>query len=173
MPARTRRPRSGTARRPAASPDSPLARKAAGAIRRLDSVGKTLDLQGRNLANGTANLADFRGKVVLIQYWSATTDQCKMDMVILKDLLNKYGRSGFVILGVNLDNNAQEVAGFVRQSGIAWPQIFEEGGQDSRPAVELGILSVPTMLLVDQQGRVVNRNIQAAEVERELKRLIK
>jgi hypothetical protein len=37
----------------------------------------------------------------------------------------------------------------------------------------LGILTVPTMILVDQQGKVVNRNIQAAEIEAELKKLIK
>lgn len=153
--------------------DSPLGRKAAGAIRRLDSVGKVLNLQGRNTAGGELNLGDFRGKVVLIQYWSATTDQCKADMVILKDLLAKYGRSGFVIVGVNLDNNPQEAGAFINQNRIAWPQIYEEGGSDSRPAIEMGILSVPTMLLVDQQGRVINRNIQAAEVDRELKRLLK
>ncbi len=152
--------------------DSPAARKAAGAIRRLDSVGKTLDLQGRNAAGGTVSLADYRGKIVLIQYWATWSEPCKQDVATLKDLLAKYGRSGFVIVGVNLDGSPKEMADFVKQNSVSWPQIFEEGGQDSRPATELGILTLPTMLLLDQQGRVVNRNIQAAEVEREIKRLL-
>ncbi|NLX94637.1 MAG: redoxin domain-containing protein [Rhodopirellula sp.] len=154
-------------------PDSLAARKAAGAKRRLDSVGKTLEFQGKNAAGGSIDLASFRGKVVLIHYWATWCEPCKQDMTTIGELLGKYGRSGFAAIGVNVDNTAEEMSSYVRQSRIAWPQVFEDGGLEGRPAQELGILTLPTMLLVDQQGQVVNRNVQAAELERELKRLVR
>ena len=55
---------------------------------------------------------------------------------------------------------------------LSWERIFEEGGLDSRPANELGILTVPTMILLDKEGQVVNRNIQIVDLDREVRRLI-
>ena len=76
-------------------------------------------------------------------------------------------------MGVSLDANAKDLNSFLAENRLPWPQIFEEGGLDSRPANLLGILTLPTMILVDQQGRVVNRNIQTADIEGELKKLIR
>jgi len=152
---------------------SPVAKKAAGARTRLDSVGKPIGLQGKSPSGGVVDLAKYRGNVVLIQYWASWCEPCKADMGTLKQLLTRYGRLGFSIIGVNLDSSAEEMASFLAQNRLAWPQIYEEGGLDSRPANELGILTLPTMILVDQQGRVVNRNINVAELDGELKKIIR
>ena len=151
-------------------PESPAARKAAGAQTRLDSLGKTISLSGQSPLGSPVDLADYRGKVVLIQYWATWSRPAKADLATLKELWNKYG-SSFTIIGVSLDNNAKDLNGYLADNPLPWPQIFEPGGLDSRPANVLGILTVPTMILVDQQGKVVNRNISSADLETELKRL--
>ena len=153
-------------------PDSTIAKKAAGARRRLESVGKILDLQGKSPTGEVVELARLRGKVVLIQYWATWCEPCKADMVLLKDLLEKSG-SAFTVLGVNLDSNPQSLTTFLSETKLPWPQIYEEGGLESRPALELGILTLPTMVLVDQEGKVVNRNISTSELAGELKKLIR
>jgi hypothetical protein len=107
---------------------------------------------------------------VLIQYWATWSRPAKADLATLKELWNKYG-SSFTIIGVSLDNNVKELNDYLADNPLPWPQIFEPGGLDSRPANVLGILTVPTMMLIDQQGKVVSRNIAAADVETELKRL--
>jgi thiol-disulfide isomerase/thioredoxin len=152
-------------------PSSPLAKKAAGAKLRLDSVGKSIELRGRTLDGKTFNLADLRGQVVLVHYWSTWCEPCKQDMAVLRQLQAKYGRSGFSLVGVNLDNQQRDALAFLSSTRLPWPQVFEEGGLDSRPAVELGILTLPTMLLIDKQGRVISRNISAAELDAELAKL--
>jgi thiol-disulfide isomerase/thioredoxin len=152
--------------------DSPAAQKAAGAKTRLESVGKVLALQGKSPTGATVDLAKYRGQVVLIQYWASWCEPCKADMATLKEVLSKHGRT-FAVIGVNLDNNEEAMAAFLKENPLPWSQIFEPGGLESRPAVEMGILTLPTMILVDQEGRVVNRNITAVELEAELKRLIK
>ena len=153
-------------------PNSPAGRKAAGAQVRLDSVGKTITLRGQSPQGSPIDLANYRGKVVLIQYWATWCGPAKADMATLKEMWNKYGRS-LAIIGVSLDNNVKDLNAYLAENPLPWPQIFEEGGLDSRPANALGILTVPTMILVDQQGKVVSRAVSIVDLEAELKKLIR
>jgi len=152
-------------------PESAQARKASGALVRLDSEGKSIALSGKSPLGSPVDLAKYRGKIVLIHFWTSQSRQTKADMAVLKDLWNKYGRS-FTIIGVNLDVNAEDLKAYLTENPLPWPQIFEEGGMDSRPANALGIIAVPTMILVDSRGLVVDRNITVADLEPRLKKLI-
>lgn len=152
--------------------DTATARKASGALRRLESVGKVLTLAGKSPTGTTVDLTKYRGQVVLIQYWATWCEPCKADMATLKELQAKYSRD-FAVIGVNLDNTEAELNTFLKDHPLPWSQIFEPGGLESPPAVEMGILTLPTMMLVDQQGRVVHRNITVGEIENELKRLVR
>ena len=154
-------------------PAAPAGRKSAGALTRLDSVGQQISLTGKSPSGNVIDLAKYRGRVVLVQYWATWCEPCKADMASLKELAAKYGRLGFNIIGVNLDSSQQQMAEYVTENGLPWPQIYEEGGLDSRPANELGILTLPTMILIGPDGKVVNRNIHVAEIDGELKRLIR
>ena len=154
-------------------PGAPSARKAAGARIRLESVGREISIQGKSPTGEAIDSTKYRGKVVLVQYWATWCEPCKADMPVLKELLTKNGSSAFAILGVNLDNSLKDMTDYVAQNGLSWPQIFEEGGLDSRPANEMGILTLPTMILLDAQGKVVNRNVHVVELDRELKKLIR
>ncbi len=150
--------------------DAPQARKAAGAVRRIDSVGTVLNLSGKGLNGEAVNLASYRGKAVIVQYWATWSDSAKTDMATLKKLLDKY-RASFDVLGVSVDSEPKALKAFLAENPLPWAEIYEEGGQDSRPATALGIITVPTMILVDPRGKVVNRSIQANEIEAELKKL--
>jgi thiol-disulfide isomerase/thioredoxin len=151
--------------------DSPAAAKAAGAKFRLDSVGKPLTFSGNTLSGKKIDLSSYRGKVVLIHYWATWSDQCRQDLDMLNKLVAQHGKQ-FAIIGVCLDNRSEDLNTFLKQNKLPWPQILEKGGMDSLPANQLGILMVPTMILVDQQGVVVNRAIRAADIEAELKKLV-
>jgi len=150
-------------------PQAPSAAKAAGAKRRLDSVGKILQLQGKSTTGQAVDLSKYRGKVVLVHYWASWSEPCKADLAQLKELQGRYGRNGFELIGVSLDHNATDLANFLKTNRLPWPQLYEQGGLDSRLANELGILTLPTMILLDKQGKVINRNLHVTELERELK----
>jgi len=154
-------------------PGSHAAIKAAGAQRRLESVGKPLVLRGPSPTGETIDLTQLRGKIVLVHYWASWCEPCKAEIAALKDLQSRFNRYGFSIVGINLDHSPEAMQNFIREYQLTWPQLYEPGGLDSRLANELGIVTVPTMILLDQQGRVVNRSLQVAELEAELKRLIR
>ncbi|MBI3838122.1 MAG: redoxin family protein [Planctomycetia bacterium] len=154
-------------------PNSPTYRKAVGAKLRLQSVGRSIPLSGKTVDGKSFNLAAVRNKVVLIQYWATWCEPCTSDMPLLEKLRSKYGKSGFEVVGVCLDTNKADMLKFLRENDPGWPQLFEEGGLENRFAVEMGIMNLPTMILVDKQGKVVNRNIRANELDGELKTLLK
>lgn len=155
-------------------PGTPVAAKAAGAGRRLDSVGKVISLKGPTTDGKAVDLSKYRGRVVLIHYWATWSDLCKGEIETLKQLQAKYGKAGLSLVGVSVDNNPQELKVFLDKNRLPWPQVFEPGGLDgSRLANELGILTLPTMILVDKDGKVVNRSIHISQVEDELKRLLR
>jgi thiol-disulfide isomerase/thioredoxin len=151
---------------------SDLADKATGAKRRLESVGKPMTLSGKSLDGRTFNLTAAKGKYVLIHYWATWCEPCKQDMETIKSLQAKYGKD-FYPVGVNLDNDPKDAASFLRSKSLAWPHLFEDGGLDSRLAKEMGILTLPTMILVGKDGKVVNRSIHAGELDAELKKLLR
>ncbi|MGI8982054.1 MAG: thioredoxin-like domain-containing protein [Pirellulaceae bacterium] len=155
-------------------PSSDQAKKATGAKTRLDSTGKKITLKGKSIDGRAAvNLADYNGKVVLIHYWATWAGPSKEDMDVIKDMQAKYGKSGFQPLGVNLDGSATDAKTFLNANRYPWPHAFEEGGiEESRLASEMGILTLPMMLLVDKQGRVLNNNVHAAELDAELKKAL-
>jgi peroxiredoxin len=150
--------------------DAPQAKRAAGAARRINSVGTLLNLNGKGLDGGTVDLASYRGKVVLVQYWATWSESAKNNMATLKELATKY-RDSFAVIGISVDANAKTLKSYLGENPLPWPQIYEEGGQDSSVANALGIVTVPTMILVDAQGKVVSRNIQISEIDAELKKL--
>ncbi len=151
-------------------PRSAAATKAQGALRRLDSVGRVLALSGTTLQGRRLDLAQLRGRVVLVHYWASWCEPCVQDMKVIAQLYAKYGPRGFQPLGVCLDRSQSDALAVLRRQGIAWPQLHEPGGLDGPLANHLGVLTLPTMLLLDRQGKVIHRNIHAAELESELKK---
>jgi peroxiredoxin len=151
-------------------PGSRSAKKATGARRRLESVGRPMTLQGTTIDGRELDLSAYRGRIVLIHYWASWSEPCQADIKQLKNVMAKYTQAKFSIVGVSLDANKQDLTTFLASNRLAWPQIHESGGLDSRLANEMGILTLPTMILVGADGRVLNRNLHAGQLDGALKK---
>lgn len=154
-------------------PQTPVSEKATGAQRRLTSVDKVVEIRGESLEGDTIATRNYRGKVVVVHYWASWCQLCKDEFQVLKEMQAKYGRQGLVLIGINLDSDKQTANAQMEASPLPWPQLHEDGGLDGRLANELGIVTLPTMLLLDKQGKVVRRNMTAAELDNELRRLLR
>ncbi|MGH7128029.1 MAG: thioredoxin-like domain-containing protein, partial [Planctomycetaceae bacterium] len=129
--------------------DSDAAGRARGAVRRLDLEGQPLVLTGRGLNGSTIDTRQYRGKVLLVIYWATWCRPCTEDLPQIRELYRNHQKDGFEIVGVNLDNTTEPVPEFLRQHSVPWAHIHEPGSLDSPPAKEFGIISLPTMFLVD------------------------
>lgn len=151
---------------------TPAGEKAAGAALRLDSVGKRIVLRGTTVDNKAFDLSRIRGPIVL-HYWASWSELCRSDIEQLKRLQQKYASKRVNFVGVSLDIDRGELVKYLRSAKVDWPQLYEEGGLDSRLANELGIRTVPTTLLINERGVVVNSGLHISELDDALARVVK
>lgn len=152
----------------------PQARKAEGCIRRLDLEGQTLALSGPMLndPNITFDVDQKRGKVVIVYYWASWNNQCSADFTKLKGLLDAHAGKVDLVC-VNLDNSSDEARSFLRGTPAPGTHLHQDGGLESKLATDYGIQVLPTIFVVGKDGKVVNRNGQIANLENEVKKLVK
>ena len=72
------------------------------------------------------------------------------------------------MVGFALDSDKSQLEKFLRSKPIAWPQLHESGGLDGRLAEEMGVLTLPTMILLDADGKVVDRNVVITDLEKKV-----
>lgn len=147
-------------------------KKASGAVRRLASPGKSISLRGKTVDGRSFNLAAFRGKVVVVNYWATWCGPCKKDMEVLAKLYTKYARHGLTVVSVSLDTDKTELRRYLSANRMPWVHLNEPAGLDGPLATQLGILTLPKMMLIDKRGRVANRDAHAGHLDAELKRLL-
>jgi len=78
----------------------------------------------------------------------------------------------FAVVGIALDSEKSQLEKFLKSKPIAWPQLHEAGGLDGSLAEELRILTLPTMILLDAEGKVVDRNVVITELEKKIDALL-
>lgn len=153
--------------------ETDAARRGQGALRRLGLVGQPLTLNGPSLSGRPVNLASYQGKVTLVIFWATWCKPCTEDLPQIQELYRTHQRDGFEIVGVNLDSPGSDIQGYLRDYRVTWPQIHEEGGLESRPAIDYGIISLPTMFLMDKTGRVVSNNVSVEDLKKTVPELVK
>lgn len=121
-------------------------------------------------------LADFQGRVVLVDFWATWCAPCLAELPDLKTLFGRYRDRGFTILAISLDEPEQTplVKRFVRERGVPYPVLLA-GGMDQIPA-GYDFQGLPTAYLVDQEGRVVkvySGQKHIAELDRDIASLLK
>jgi thiol-disulfide isomerase/thioredoxin len=130
---------------------------ATGFVQKLDRVGQPLALKFTALDGREVDLEKLRGKVVLVDFWATWCLPCLSEMPKVKALYEKLHDQGFEIVGVSLDEKKGDLERYLTKEKIPWPQYFE-GASENRLAKEFQIDSIPTMWLVDRQGRLRELN---------------
>ena len=76
------------------------------------------------------------------------------------------------MIGINLDYSRDKLVEYLREKRLPWKHLWDNGGFDSHLATDMGVVTVPLMVLVGRDGRVVSSNIRAEEIEGELKKML-
>lgn len=100
------------------------------------------------------SLKDFRGQVVLIEFWQSTCPDCQRSLPHVAELARAYKDRGLVLLGVNLDHDPQAALSFIDQLGLAEVMITLGGNlEQAMDVVDLfEVPLVPHVVLVDRRG---------------------
>jgi len=158
-------------------PEHMHASRAMGAQRRLKLVGNTMDLSGTMLSTkGPFEMSRLKGKVVVVYYWASYCTTCVKDFEKLNELRKANAAKGFELVLVNLDEREEQALDKLRSNPVVGVHLFQPGpnggGLNSPLATYYGILGLPSMFLVDREGKVISRTMQSADLEKAIQKAL-
>ncbi len=120
---------------------------------------------------GTFALSQLRGKVVLIDFWASWCRPCRIENPAVKQVYNKFKGKGFEILGVSLDRDHNAWIGAIQQDGLPWKHVSDLGFWQNAAAQEYGVQSIPFTVLVDREGKILEKGLRAHDLDAKLSQI--
>ncbi len=118
------------------------------------------------------SLKDFKGKVVLIDFWASWCGPCRRENPNVVAMYNRYKNKGFEILGVSLDRSKEPWIKAIADDKLTWPHVSDLKGWGSSAAALYGITSIPHTVLVDRDGRIVARQLRGEVLGKKLEEIL-
>jgi thiol-disulfide isomerase/thioredoxin len=121
---------------------------------------RAADFAAPDLFGNAVSLSDYRGKVVLLDFWATWCGPCVSELPNVKYIYEKYKDAGLAVIGISLDANRNDLEYFVRIADIEWPQIFDGKGWENDLSRLYNIYSIPTTILLDRNGVIRYMNLR-------------
>jgi thiol-disulfide isomerase/thioredoxin len=121
-----------------------------------DERGRVSGLSGDDLMNegGTISLDDFAGKVVVLNLWGSWCGPCRSEADDLQRVQDATAADGVAILGIDLRDNRDAAADFIRDRGLTWPSIYDPPGRTLLALRGYPRNTIPSTIVLDRQHRV-------------------
>ena len=138
-------------------------------------VGKPMPIDGVTHDDKKFTIEQYRGKVVLVDFWATWCGPCRAAMPALIELYDDLHDQGFEVVGISLDQDKDALLKYIEENEIEWPNIFDADDSDSdRKALaeRYGVNAIPTTFLLDKEGRVVAKNLHGAKLKEKIEAVL-
>ena len=169
----------------ATSPNPKIRELAETKLKLTDLMEHPMELTYTAVDGRVVDLAKWRGKVVLIDFWATWCGPCLEELPNVKLVYQRYHDQGFEIAGVSFDQahdaahpakrqkSAQELQVFTAAKDMPWPQYYDGLYWKNVLGKKYAIQAIPAMFLLDKTGRLVSTNARGPKLEQEVMRLLR
>ncbi len=122
----------------------------------ISEGNRARDFELDSLDGGQVSLSDYRGSVVLVNFWATWCPPCRAEIPDFEAAYRAHKSEGFVVLGINVEEPVQIVEPFVEDFGMTYPVLLDETGKVMQ---EYRARGLPMSILVDREGIIQRRHI--------------
>ena len=131
------------------------------------------DFSLKNAAGATVRLSDYKGKVVLLNFWATWCGGCKKEIPWFIEFQNAYKDRGFAVLGASFDEEGWEVVRpFLDAQGVNYPVVLA----NEELSAQYDVTALPKTLLIDREGKIVISHVglvDKAEFEKQIQEMLR
>ncbi len=117
------------------------------------------------------SLSDFKGKIVLLDFWASWCGPCRRENPNVLRLYEKYNKKGFEVLAVSLDQKKAAWVKAIEKDGLVWNHVSDLKGWKNEVAGTYSVRSIPQTFLLDQEGKILAKNLRGPSLESELAKI--
>jgi len=142
-------------------------------VKRRSGLGSPApSFQRTGLSGKKMSLDDYRGKVVLLDFWATFCGPCLQEMPHLKKCYEEYKGEGFEIIGFSEDQDRGRLAAYLKKNGITWENVLCPKGESDETVRLYKVVNIPASFLIDRDGIVRHVNLAGEELEKAIEDLL-
>ena len=126
------------------------------------------DFDEKDVAGKSFSIANYKGKVVLVDFWATWCGPCVQELPNVLNAYEKYHAKGFEIVGISLDKDESKLTNFTTDKKMTWQQFFDGKVWQNKLAVKYGINSIPATYLLDGEGKIIAKNLRGEALDEAL-----
>jgi len=126
----------------------------------------------KDIHQNTIHLSDFKGKVILLEFWGSWCGPCREGNPELVSIYTDFKNKGFEIFGVGAETDKTQWLNAIEKDNLAWTNVTDFKGDKNNAAIIYGVSYYPTNFLIDRTGTVIARDLTGEKLREKLKEML-
>ena len=134
---------------------------------------KFVDFTQTNTENKPISISDFKGKIILLEFWGSWCGPCRVSNLELTRIYEEFKSKNFEIISIGIESNQKEWLDAIKKDKLVWTNITDLKGDNNTASLIYGVSSYPTNFLIDKNGIIVAKDLQSSKLRKKITQLLK